>query len=367
MKIAQVVHTFPPETGGIENHAYYLSVELAKQGHEVTVYTSRAKGAKGKEATNGIRIVRAWSLPFLNFSSVRISPTLIFHLLRSDAEVFHSHGYGSLHPLIASIAAFLKRKPFVFTFHGYPQMKGRAKTLQKIYKRLIAPIFLRIAKHMISVADATIDDFRDEVDIRKVTTIANGVEFDVFKCPPLQGQVISYIGRLDEYKGIDVLVSAFSRVKKQFPDAKLRIIGKDEGIRKDLERYAKELGVEAEFTEAKREEMPAYYSSSAVIVLPSRYEGLSLVLLESIASERPIFTTKVGASPRVLRRVLGGEGKTYLFDTEKELVEKISDVLSNPEKYRQIAAKGREGAMKEYSWTKAAEKTIEVYNKVLGR
>ena len=364
MKIAQVVHTFPPETGGIENHAYYLSLELARQGHQVTVYTSKARGARGKENLDGIKIVRVWALPFLNFSSIRISPTLFFHLLLSDAEVFHSHGYGSLHPFIASIASLIKRKPFVFTFHGYPHMRGKARFLQNVYKKLFAPIFLRIARQIISVADATIDDFREEVDMRKVTTIPNGVEFDFFKCPPLSGHTISYIGRLDEYKGIDVLISAFARVKQRFPEARLRIIGRDEGIRGDLKKYALDLGVEAEFIEASREEMPKHYSSSTVIVLPSRYEGLSLVLLESIACERPILTTKVGASPRVLRKAFGDNGKTYLFDTEKELLEKICDVLSDNEKYRKLAAAGRAGLMQEYSWSKAAEKTIEVYKKV---
>ena len=118
MKIAQVAHLFPPATGGIEHHVYHLSKELSNLKNDVTVYTTMVPGAKKEEKMDGIRVRRFRSLNFPLFSSVRFAPGMFFSLLSSDADVFASHGYGSLMPYIASIAAFLKRKPFIFTLHG---------------------------------------------------------------------------------------------------------------------------------------------------------------------------------------------------------------------------------------------------------
>jgi glycosyltransferase involved in cell wall biosynthesis len=371
LKIIQVVHAFPPDIGGIEAHVYNLSKELAKKGHEVTVVTTRTKGAKNDETVDGVRILRQTSLRLPMFSSVRIVPFQPLRLALMDADVYHSHGYGSAQPFFTSLAAFIKRKPFVFTLHGYPKLKGAAGIFKKLYTNLPARVFLRIARKVITVTSATVPDIEKEAVKEKIVTIPNGVDFRQFKCKAklsaLKTNVVLYVGRLDAYKGIDTLVQAFAEVKSRVPDAKLRIIGRDEGVRGSLEKLASKLRVEVEFKEVLPGEMPNFYESASAVVLPSKYEGLSIVLLEAISFERPTFSTPVGAAPKLFQEVYGKDAQKFIFGIGEshELSDSIIEALRNKKEFEKICSLARGELVKKYSWSSVADRTIEVYKEVV--
>lgn len=369
MKIVQVVHAFPPDIGGIESHVLNLSRELVKKGHDVTVVTSKTKGATANENIDGMQVIRYTSISLPLFSSVKIIPCLTPRLMLLDADVYHSHGYGSTQPFFTSLATLFKRKPFVFTLHGYPRLKGISGLFKWFYSNIPARVFLSIASAVITVTDATIPDIRREVDNKKIVSIPNGVDFSRFRpAAGPQTKTIAYIGRFDAYKGIDTLIRSFSIIKKKHPDSKLVLIGKDEGVLASLRALASELNIDFEHIEAKPEQMPELYKQLSVVVLPSKYEGLSLVILETIASGRPMLSTPVGAAPTVFSQVYKEEAGKFLFDIEDhlQLADKLSDILANTQRYEKICAAARERLMQSYSWSSAAEKTIQVYEKVTG-
>ncbi|MCX6777836.1 MAG: glycosyltransferase family 4 protein [Candidatus Micrarchaeota archaeon] len=368
MKIAQVVHSFPPDTGGIEGHTYNLAKGMAARGHEVTVFTSKPKGAKNDELVDGFRVRRFPYINVLSLSSVRIIPFLTLHLLRADADVYHSHGYGSLQPFCAAVAAKIRGKPFVFTLHGYPKMEGPMAVMQWLYKNTLARFYLWAASSVISVASANITNIAAEVDGRKIRVIHNGVDMEMFKCKngitKAKNRIV-YVGRLDKYKGIDSLVRAFARIKTEFPDAELSLVGRDEGIKQELEGMANQLGIKINFSEANESEMPNIYDDAAAVVLPSKYEGMSLVILEAIACERPMLSTKVGEAPSLFKEVYRKHAHLLLFDTEEELAWKIRDVLKNKARYEAIAAGARKRLVEKYSWGMVCDETLKVYERVM--
>jgi glycosyltransferase involved in cell wall biosynthesis len=371
LKIIQVVHAFPPDVGGIEAHVYNLSKELVKLGHEVTVVTTKTDKAKSEEVIDGIKVLRQWSLRFPMFSAVRFVPLQPLRLALMDADVYHSHCYGATQPFFTSLAAFVKRKPFIFTIPGYPKLEGTAGFFKSLYTNIPARILLRIAKKVITVTEATMPDIEKEVPKEKIRIIPNGVDFEQFKpkapLSSLKTNRIIYVGRLDAYKGIDTLIQAFAQVKKKIPNSELCIIGRDEGILNELKFLAKELGVDVEFCEAGPGEMPKLYESASVVVLPSKYEGQSLVILEAIASGRPILSTPVGAAPEVFGEVYKKDAKKLLFGVGDELglARKIIDILENKKSYEKICTFARDELAKKYSWSSAAEKTVEIYKEVL--
>ncbi|MFH0818061.1 MAG: glycosyltransferase family 4 protein [Candidatus Micrarchaeota archaeon] len=373
MKIVQVVHAFPPDIGGIEAHVFYLSKEMAKLGHDVTVITTKTRGANNNETVGGVKVIRYSALPLPIFSSVRFIPFLPLRLALIDADIYHSHGYGSTQPFFTSLAAHITNRPFVFTVHGYPKLKGFGGIMKWFYTNFPARVFFRIAKKIITVTDATIPDIEKEVSKEKIITIPNGVDFEKFKpskkLSALDSNVIAYIGRFDAYKGIDTLICAFAIVQKNIPSAELRLIGRDEGIANSLKKLAGELGVTIQFSEANSEEMPKIYAGLSAVILPSKYEGLSLVLLEAIASGRPMLSTPVGASPKLFSEVYGSDAKKMLFEigNPEELAGKILNVLGNKKKFEEICDRARKGLMASYSWGASAEKTILVYEGALGK
>ncbi len=374
MKIVQVVHAFPPEIGGVEAHVFNLSKGLAKKGHEVTVVTTRVSGknSPSPEALCGVRVIRQWALPLPIFSSVRFVPLLLPKLLSLDADIYHSHGYGPTQPFVTSITAFIKRKKFVFTLHGYPKLKGMGGAFVWFYRNFPARVFLKIASRVITVTDATVPEIEMQIPRSRITTIPNGVDFERFKAKSKlasqKGVKIAYVGRLDPYKGIDTLVRAFAIIKKELPDARLLVVGKDEGVANSLKKISNNLNVEIEFTEVLPDEMPAVYDSISLLVLPSVYEGLSMVLLEAIASERPALSTPVGASPTLFAEVYKAEAPNMLFEIggHEELAKKAVFILKNRARMEKTCSTARERLMASYSWDKVVDETIHVYKEALG-
>ena len=362
MRIAQVTHLFPPATGGIEKHVYEICRQLVKSGDNVTVFTTSFGNAPKEETMEGFEVRRFFSLNLPVFSSVRFPPMLFFSLLRENFDVYCSHGYGSLMPFITSIAALIKRKPFVFTVHGYPRLKGLSGIFQKLYGIFFASIYLRIAKRIIVVSQNSIADISKEVDARKLVYIPNGISADEFSCDTFRGRnTITYVGRLDEYKGVNVLIRAFARIHATNPELKLRIVGRDEGIKKGLEALADEQKVKVEFLDLPYSEMKRIYCESLAVVLPSRYEGFSLVWLEAIASKRPMFSTPVGDASILFDDVYGKHAEKFLFENEKELAERVIFFYQNQDSFEKIISSAERLCKEKYSWANVATRTRKIY------
>ncbi|MBN2121772.1 glycosyltransferase family 4 protein [Candidatus Micrarchaeota archaeon] len=375
MKIVQAVHSFPPRIGGVERHAYELCKNLASMGNSVTVHTSGGgkgsgaanpsqKPAPAKEGAGRFLIKRHWGLRFPFFSSVVVVPFLALRLIAEDADIYVSHGYGSLMPFCTAVAAILKRKPFVFTVHGYPRLSGMGRIALWIYRNTIARVVLGAASKIIVVSRESKKYLVGETNMGKVIYIPNGVDTKAFSCPSFrEGEYISYVGRLDKDKQVGMLINAVSRMKQK---ARVLIAGNDEGQRPGLIEHAKNRRVDAEFTEVEPEEAPSIYCYSKAIVLPSRYEGFSLVWLEAMSCGRPIFSTPVGQAPELFREAYGEHAEKFLFPDERGLTERLDYFVENEKEFVPIVKKARELVEKEYSWVRMSEKTLAVYESALG-
>jgi len=362
MKIAQVTHLLLPATGGIEHHVYEISKELVRRNNEVTIFTTAVKDAPKEEKIEGFGIKRFFSLNFPIFSSVRFPPMIFYALLKEDFDIYCSHGYGSLIPFITAVVALIKRKPFVFTLHGYPRQRGALAIFQKIYEMFVAPVFLWKASGIISVSTITPPEMKRYE--RKIVYIPNGVS-GKFACDSSTSdkKAITYIGRLDKDKNIPLLIRGFAKLGSK--ELLLRICGKDEGAKPELEKLVDELNIDAEFIEIPYERIRKVYCDSKAIVLPSRYEGFPLIWLESIACSRPVFSTRVGDYRHFFSSIFGDDAEQFLFDDEKELAEKLSIFLDNEKEYGAIIRKARQKLMAEYDWKNVAKKTEELYSQAI--
>jgi glycosyltransferase involved in cell wall biosynthesis len=117
-----------------------------------------------------------------------------------------------------------------------------------------------------------------------------------------------YVGRFQALKGEDLLLRALVRVRETIPSAR-RVLAGDGEDRPSLEALATELGLSwSEKADAQTAvEFPGLcadprplYARAGVVVLPSRTEGMSNVMLEAMAMGRPIVATRVGGNPDLL-------------------------------------------------------------------
>jgi glycosyltransferase involved in cell wall biosynthesis len=103
------------------------------------------------------------------------------------------------------------------------------------------------------------------------------------------------VGRVCEQKGQDLLLSAWPDVRYALPEATCVLVGDGPGV--DAVRAAATPGVVAV---GRRRDVPAWLAAADVVVLPSRWEGMSLALLEAMAAGRAVVTTDVAGAAEAL-------------------------------------------------------------------
>ena len=146
----------------------------------------------------------------------------------------------------------------------------------------------------------------------------------------MNGQSSNYkigtIGRLVPQKDYPTLLNAFSNILKSLPNTDLYVVG--EGyLQKDLIELSKSLGVDGKVHWlGKTEYIKEFLSKIDLFILPSKYEGFGLVLLEAMVAKKPIVAANNSAIPEVL-------GKTYegLFSTSdiSALAQQIKAAISD--------------------------------------
>lgn len=176
----------------------------------------------------------------------------------------------------------------------------------------------RLDRTIVAVSDAVRESLVRywRVDSGRVLLIPNGIDTRRFGAPaPIaasrsrpagRGFRIGTIGRLEEQKGIDVLLDAFADIAREEPGAELVVAG-DGSLRTDLERRASGLGLAGSVRFAGTiDDVAPLLASLDLFVLASRWEGLPLTLLEAMAAGVPIVATSVDGSAEAVRSGVDG-------------------------------------------------------------
>jgi glycosyltransferase involved in cell wall biosynthesis len=135
-----------------------------------------------------------------------------------------------------------------------------------------------------------------------------------------------------------------------------------EYARKVME-YAESKKINAKFTGfVPYEDLKALYSACDVFVLPSFEEGQGVVLLEAMASGKPLIGSNVGGIPMQIKD--GWNGFLVEPGNEKQLAEKIGYLIENEEERAMMGKNSRKLAKEEFDWEKIAEKYLRVYESI---
>jgi glycosyltransferase involved in cell wall biosynthesis len=200
---------------------------------------------------------------------------------------------------------------------------------------------------------------------RGVSAVAyNGVDNKLFKphesnvCNELDSvHTALCIARFVKQKGLDYLIEAFSRL-----NATLVLIGRGPE-EKNLRRKAKEVGAKVFFiTQRVSEQVLAdYYAACDVFVLPSLWEPFGIVLVEAMASAKPIVATNVGGIPEI---VSAKEGFLVPPKNTSALSQGIRFLLENPRKAKAMGVAGRKKALRKFTWDETAKAYEKAYQQL---
>jgi len=172
---------------------------------------------------------------------------------------------------------------------------------------------------------------------------------------PKNSKVLLSIQRLDKWKRVDILIKAM-RIVLENIDAYLVIGGKGSEM-ESLVGLSKELSVDSRviFTGyIKEEELPLFYAMADLFVFHSTYETLGLVLIEAMASGKPIVSVRSTAIPEVVEDGVNGILVEPL--NPSELAKAIIFLLKNPEKMKEMGKASREIALRKFSLEEVARR-----------
>jgi glycosyltransferase involved in cell wall biosynthesis len=375
MRIAQVTPYFHPHIGGVESNVYNISKNLLKLGHEITVFTAQYdKKLPRQDELDGLKIVRSKELT--NLFTTPVTPSLNADLLADTWDIVHTHAPP---PLSSYYVAKAKNKghfPTVMTYHCDPEIPVRGGGLiTSMYRSIFGNYTLRRMDLVLAETETYAATSR-AIWNSHAKVIPPGVDTDRFN-PKNNGQtirerfglgsskVVMFVGRLTFHKGVNHLIDAAGLYR----DAKYLIVGSgpEEARLKSL-AAASPNAKNIIFTgKASAEDLPHYYAACDLLVLPSvsRLEAFGLVMLEAMASGRPVITSDMPGMREVV--VDGVDGLLAEPLDAHDISEKIRILLEDDEKRKQFGANGRSKVEERFTWARVTKMTEDAYKRVLQR
>jgi len=366
MKIIQVTPYYPPHVGGAEQRARDLSEKLSKKGHLIEVFTSDlgCKKEKLKSKPNlKINYLRSWE-----FAHTPIIPSLFFHLINVEEDsLVHLHVSQALVPEVAFLVSKFKKLRYIAHVRVNLRKTGKFGFLLPVYKRFFLKKVLKNADKIIVLNKDYKNMFAKEynLDKKKIAIIPNATEFKQVK--RIKTKINSparllYVGRFTNEKNIPELIKAVSVLKK---DIQLFLVGEGED-REKLENLIKKEKLEGKVkflgTLDSKKIYNAYVDSD-IVVLPSKTECFSSVLLESMATGKPIIASDIPGTRSVIKNNYNG---LLVKPTPRNLAKAIEKLIANPQLRKKLARNGLK-EIKKYSWDNIVSQTEEVYEEVLNK
>lgn len=228
------------------------------------------------------------------------------------------------------------------------------------------------AAAIICVSDSVLEHYeRQGFRRQQLLTISNGIDveswlhtrpakLETFAVP--QGRrTILFVGRLDRQKGVDILLDAMPAVCEALPEVDLLIVG-DGPERDHLHTLATRL---AKFSgrihfAGWQADIPEIMKASEVVVLPSRWEGMPNVLLESMAAGLPV----VAAATHGVRQLLGSHTEQQMFSLEdtRELSARLIAILQDPNLQSRLGHANQVRAAQEFSLRSMIRQYEQLYS-----
>ncbi|MDR0372028.1 MAG: glycosyltransferase family 4 protein [Nitrososphaerota archaeon] len=416
MKIAVFVYEYPPKiVGGLGTYAAEITRKFVLNDHDVTVFTMNddAGSMPTREIWRGIEIhrplhidisdslpdvisedIKKWGRGQQLFGKLMVynylsAAKLINELIKHEGmkyDVVVAHDW-----LSAMGGVTVKRETGLpFAFHVHSTEKGRTMGTGS---GVVSNIELRAGK-MADMVVTVSYAMKDELiglgfPREKIQVSYNGVDPQKYNPENIAKEdiqrirakydikddetMILFIGRLVGVKGVDKLILSMPHILSKIPKAKLVIVGVG-----DLQEYLTNLTqitkmgnyVKFCFDFIPEEERILHYAACDIAVFPSFYEPFGIVALEAMSMEKPVVVGAAGVSGmREIVICCGPEQCGYHIDpyNPSDIAWGVTSALESVNWAKKLGKNGRKRVLSEFTWSKIAEKTVELYETILKR
>ncbi len=382
MKILHVTPYFKPswEAGGPARSVYEISKSQINAGHEVTVFTTDGFKKRLNVLTNQAVDVEGITTYYFRNLSMYLSSELNLPIpyklpfkcsLIKEFDVIHIHEHRTLLAILVYYYAKHYNIPYVVQPRG-SAMATTKSTQKKIFDKFFGRSIIDNSKCIIASSKneskqypLVFPEFNKNVEY-----IPNGINKNEYGANIKKGnfrnkfnissnkKIILYLSRLHERKGIDLLIKSFKKLNCE--NCILVIAGPDDHYKNKVIKLVKELELVKEVIIPG----PLYeidkieaYTDADIFVLPSKdyYESFGNVVIEAMACETPVITTKFCGVSEWLNSDISRVINYDLY----ELIDNLHDLLNNP-----ISKSPREFVFNNFDWDKIAETTTNLYIRI---
>lgn len=362
-------HEFPPVGGGAATATIQIARELSALGASITVMTTAYANLPKKETRDGYTIHRvpAWRKERLESQPHEIISYLI-SVMGKSALFCAKDRPNLVHTFFGIPSGFigywLKKItgcPYLISFRGR-DVHGGKDGITGLMKTISLPIW-----HSANACVANSQGLRQIAQhispTLEVGVIPNGIDTQRFYPGNASNDTVKkllYVGRLEPYKGLDILLQALAQIPND--PWHLQMVG-DGSLRHTLPKLAQELNLSerVSFEAHPPEKMPAIYQQADLFVLPSIVEGMSNAVLEAMASGLPIVATRIPGSEEL---ILDGQTGLLVPASSKEpLSAALSALLQNSDLRKTLSENARREA-ETRSWRSVAEAYLNLYTQI---
>jgi glycosyltransferase involved in cell wall biosynthesis len=366
----RILHWAVPYSCGVGGQSIFierLALDVAQRGHEVTILTN---GVAEDERTRKFfeDAVRVIPLDLsITSSSAQMDAKfskIVERIKEFNADVIHIHNLVSRE--IVYLKLFLNRRdsniPTICTIHDLETLKRvlilqKAGDLTKQVKCIVSP-------------STYIDSFFKDTNSQQRSNfkiIYNGVPEKLPLAPTSTKKLhLLFAAELNEHKGAVVLLNAWSKICKKYPDVTLFIAG--EGVAKEfIEQYANTSGIGSQvvFTGwLSQSELHKYLSTDCIFVMPSMLgEAFGLAAAEASMAGAAVIVSRIGALPEIVEDRVSGLVVTP-GDTNS-LIQAIEELINDEELREEFGKAAKKRAQTLFSMEKSVDEYEKTYRQLI--
>ncbi len=272
-----------------------------------------------------------------------------------NPDVIHTHLYSLEYIIPAIKLSKIKNPKLIHTIHNIAkkEVPRWLQFFQKYWFKKGKVIPVAISEKI----QETIKDLY-EINLESIPLIYNGVDLE--KCIEKKNyqlnNIVLHIGRFCEQKNHKELIDIFKECLKLNKDLKLYLVGEGE-LKSDIEKKVEELKLDNNIVFIGHlSECYKIMNKADIFVMPSKWEGMPMTIIEAMGTGLPIVASNVGGLPDMIRD--GKEG--YIVNSKSEFVDKINKVLCDIELRKEFGKKEIDRG-KKYSANKMADEYLKLY------
>ena len=375
MKIFHLITSI--DNGGAENHLASLVKEQIKKNEVTVIYLKGNDYWKKKLLFKGVRVIRFNLENIANIVKLFLTIYKINKLIsEKKPEIVHSHL--SSMELIGAILKFISNNQFKFIVTKHLDsffLEASNGQNNFIQGKLLDFFIFKNADRIICISKQIKKYFLKKIKVpkKKLKVIYYGLnQSDLrLKKSNLQHRkiknikknfLICCIARHVKQKSLDFLIKGFYEFRKKNINSKLILVGNGPETKK-LKMLSNDLKLNNEIIWiGYSENVLNILKLSNVFVLPSRYEGFGLVLLEAMYAKKPIIASNVSAIPEVIKN--NWNGLLFKYNSIKEFNLQLLKI-KNKNISKKFIKNSQITLNKKFNFNKMIHSTYEIYHEAI--